>query len=436
MDNRKRTLSLVLPAIFLDFVGFSIIFPLFPQLADWYLLSSPDDPILRLIFSAASFFGTGNGATDIVLFGGILGGLYALLQFIAAPLWGTLSDRVGRKPVLLITIAGLFLAYCLWVFSGAFWVFFLSRVFAGTMSGNISAATAAIADVSHSKKRSASMALVGMSIGLGFIIGPAIGGILSLLSLQTGTSTSAAFALNPFSIPAAASALFSLCNFILIAIAFRETLSVEKRRSSAPVLLSLFKKPPYRGVGRVTVINFLFLTGYGGMEFTLTFLAYERLQFTALQNGMMFVYAGCLIALFQGGIIRRIAPKVGEKQLALIGFFLLPFGFLIMAFAHSAVQLYVSLTVLSAAGAAIIPCLTALVSLYAPSNAQGNVLGIFRAYGSLARAVGPLSASLIYWHYGATALYVGGAFFVCIPLLATIVLPKPHTQPEAASVAA
>ena len=184
----KSTMSIVFLTLFLDLVGFSIIFPLFPSLAKHYLQYDGDNYFLNLIFNSVSSLTAAGGVTDkisgIVLFGGALGALYSFLQFIAAPLWGTISDRIGRKPVLLVSVFGLAVSYLLWFFSGSFTTLIIARFIGGIMGGNISTATAVVADVTTSKNRSKGMALIGIAFAFGFILGPAMGGIFSLIRLD------------------------------------------------------------------------------------------------------------------------------------------------------------------------------------------------------------------------------------------------------------
>ncbi|MEX1098878.1 MAG: ferrochelatase, partial [Bacteriovoracaceae bacterium] len=160
----KSSIKIIFLTLFLDLVGFSIIFPLFPALAEHYLAVDGDNFFLRLIFDGVrALMATSEGAgafSSVVLFGGALGAIYSFLQFIAAPLWGGLSDRIGRRPVLLISVAGLALSYLLWFFSGSFTLLILARFVGGIMGGNISTATAVIADVTSQKIRSKGMAFV------------------------------------------------------------------------------------------------------------------------------------------------------------------------------------------------------------------------------------------------------------------------------------
>lgn len=429
-DHAKGSLKIVFLTLFLDLVGFSIIFPLFPALADHYLKVDRDNTFLKLIFDTIQTW-TSAGETSfnsLVLFGGVLGALYSLLQFIAAPIWGVVSDRIGRKPVLMISILGLAISYGFWFFAGSFTILILGRIIGGIMGGNISTATAVVADVTEKSNRSKGMAIIGVAFALGFIIGPAMGGIFSQVRLDLMYPELVQYGLNPFSTPALVAGLLSLFNLINLTMKFKETLPEEKRgksesdRSINPLVL--FRPLPYKGVNLTNFGHFFFLAAFSGMEFTLTFLAAERLNFSPMQNAYMFIYIGFIIAMVQGGYVRRKAHTIGEKRMALQGLvFVIP-GLLSIAYAQSTFLLYVGLFFLAVGSSMAIPTLTSLVSLYTPPEYQGKSVGIFRSLGALARVVGPLVAAVVYWRYGASSPYLIGSVFLIIPILMISRLPK------------
>jgi ferrochelatase len=426
----KTSIKLIFLTLFLDLVGFSIIFPLFPSLAAHYLKVDSDNYFLQLIFNALNTFADVGGASisGIVLFGGILGALYSVLQFFAAPVWGTLSDKYGRKPVLLVSIFGLFLSYVLWIFSGSFTLLIIARIIGGIMGGNLSVATAVVADVTDSKNRSKGMAFVGIAFALGFIFGPALGGILSMVDLTVYYPASVKFGINPFSMPAILAAGLSLINLIYIYYKFEETLPVEKRglgsvQGRSSNVFKMFKPLPYKEVNLTNYAYFLFIMAFSGMEFTLTFLAFERLGYSAMDNAYMFIFIGFIIAFVQGGYVRRKAHKIGEKKMAIQGLISIIPGLLLIAFSSTGVGLYFGLFFLAMGSAMAIPTLTSLVSLYTPSEEQGHSLGIFRSLGSLGRVFGPILASLIYWKYGASVPYILGSICLIFPILIISKLP-------------
>ncbi len=430
--DSKSSLKIVFLTIFLDLVGFSIIFPLFPSLAKHYLTTDADNVFLQAIFGSIqtiSQYTDGTGVfSGIVLFGGILGALYSLLQFIAAPMWGSLSDRIGRKPVLLISLTGLAISYVLWFFSGSFTLLIIARIIGGIMGGNISTATAVVADITTAENRSKGMATIGIAFALGFVVGPAIGGILSLIDLTKIYPSLVAYGINPFSMPAALSFFLAAFNVVWVSKRFKESLPPEKRgtihteRSANP--LKIFKPLPFPGVNLVNFGNFLFISAFSGMEFTLTFLAFERLGYTSMQNAYLFIYIGFILAMVQGGFVRRRAHLIGEKKMTLIGLFSLIPGLILIALAYSQWMLYAGLFFLSVGSSMVIPCLTTLVTFYTPAEKQGHSVGIFRSLGALGRVVGPIAASIIYYKEGSAAPYFVGAAFLLIPILMVMKLPE------------
>lgn len=428
----KKTLKIIFLTIFLDLLGFSIIFPLFPTLAKHYMTVDADNIFLKIIFGSiqsitnytqdSSLFG------EIVLFGGILGALYSLLQFVAAPMWGTLSDKIGRKPVLVISLSGMAISYLLWFFSGSFTLLIIARIIGGIMGGNISTATAVVADITSKENRSKGMAIIGVAFALGFVVGPALGGILSMWDLTIAHPEWALYGVNPFSMPAALAFCLSLFNVISVVLNFKESLPVEKRglgtikRSANP--LKIFKFLPYPGVNLVNFGHFLFLTAFSGMEFTLTFLAHERFNFTSMENAYIFIYIGFIIAFVQGGVVRRKAASVGEKKMAMMGLVAVIPGLVLIAFTQTITLLYLGLFFLAVGSSMVIPCLTTLVTLYTPPEEQGHSVGIFRSLGALARVAGPIFAAVLYYRFGSSFPYLIGSIFLLIPIYMVSKLPR------------
>lgn len=436
-ENAKSSIKIVFLTLFLDLIGFSIIFPLFPQLAKHYLETDGDNYFLQLIFGGIANLTQVGGAdvSAIVLFGGALGALYSLLQFVAAPLWGGISDRIGRKPVLMISVACLALSYGMWFFAGSFTMLILARFVGGIMGGNISTATAVVADVTEAKNRSKGMAFVGIAFALGFIFGPALGGISAQWDLTQTWPELAKYGVNPFSVPAAIACILSLYNFVSLWRKFEETLPASKRGDGAHQRtlnpLKLFAPLPYAGVNLTNFGHFLFLAAFSGMEFTLTFLAFERLGYSPMDNAYMFIFIGFVLAMVQGGVVRRRAASVGEKRMALMGLISVLPGLVLIGLAQTTWLIYAGLFFLAVGSAMAIPCLTSLVSLYTPAHEQGRSVGIFRSLGALARVIGPIAAALVYWRYGSATPYFAGALFLLLPIILIARLPQPPEQVEA-----
>lgn len=437
MKAGRSVTGVLFLTLFLDLVGFSIIFPLFPALLEHYLArEGPESAIGELAAWLQSW--TGAERTDDwrvqVLFGGLLGSVYSLLQFLFSPVWGRISDRVGRRPVLIVTVAGLALSHFLWVVAGSFTLFLLARVLGGVMSGNIATATAAMADVTSQRDRARGMGIIGAAFGLGFVLGPALGGALMHLGGGGEFDSHAAVGWHPFSVPALAAGLLSLANLAWVARRFPETLPPEQRgrstqhRTANP--LALFDAGLGAGLRRTNFAYLVFIAAFSGMEFTLAFLARDRLQWGPVEIAWLLTVAGLIIAAVQGGLVRRLAPRFGERRVAVAGLLLIVPGLLILARAGSGVAFYAGLVPMAVGSALAIPTLTALASLYAPPDRQGAALGAFRSVGALGRVLGPLAAALAYAHFDPHIPYLWGAVLLLVPVTLALTLPSPTAHPN------
>lgn len=414
----------------IDLAGFSIVFPLFPAILEFYLAKEGEAGFLGWILlqldSLARLAGAGQNFTP-VLFGGFLGSIYSILQFAFAPVWGRISDRLGRRPILLVTIAGTALSYLIWVFSGSFLLFVIARLIGGIMSGNLSVATAAVADVTSRENRAKGMGLVGAAFGLGFIVGPALGGLTSSINLLDLRPQWAMFGITPFTVPAAIAFLLSTLNLVWVHRRFRET-RLPQSRPEMPRI-----KNPLRGLAaaaapdirRANWVYFIFVLAFGGMEFTLTFLALERFGYSPVQMTAIFVYIGGLLIVTQGLLVRKAVPRFGEKPVLLCGLALVMSGLAALGLAGSVPGFYAALALLAVGSGLTNPSLSALVSLYSSADEQGRAMGTFRGLGSLARAIGPLVASALFWWFGSRTAYLAGAAALALPLFVGVRLPRP-----------
>ncbi|MGE9294509.1 MAG: MFS transporter [Puniceicoccales bacterium] len=428
--HKRRALGVVFFVLFIDLMGFSIIFPLYPAMLDHYL--GPD---------GGGWLGETFASPDkrflvTVLFGGILGSLYSILQFAFSPIWGRLSDRIGRRQVLLLTQAATALSYLGWVFSGQLWMLLATRVLAGIMSGNIAVATAAVSDVTGRENRSRGMAIVGVAFALGFLLGPAIGGISAQWNLLEAFPGLAAWGVNPFSIPAAVAMVLAAANLAFIQWGFKETLSEADREAARQRkdkadnrLLALFRVPS-GDIRRACSTNFWYTLSFSGMEFMLAFYAVEYFAYSAKDIGLMFLFIGFMLILVQGGFVRRMAPRMGEKKLTLAGIVFMMLSFILIAAIIRQSSFFVALGFMSIGSGLVFPCLVALVSLHADSAEQGRYLGLFRSAGSLARAFGPILAALLYYALGASVTYAVGAAVLLLPLMVLSRLRQPESAPK------
>lgn len=438
----RRTLGAVFLTIFLDLVGFSLVFPLGPALLDYYLgQEGPDGPLGALVVWLAGLVGaefTGNGHPPFAvtaLFGGLLGALFSFLQFFAAPYWGRWSDRCGRRPVLLITVSGTALAYGMWIFADSFWLFLVSRIAAGVMAGNLSVATAAIADSTTPERRARGMALVGVAFGLGFVMGPAIGGYSAMFNPLTWWPELAAFGIHPFSTPALLGTLLGILNLVWVWKGLPETWPKERREAAQSD--SMVERPGLQLIARTrepavrltNLVYFLFILAFAGMEFSVTFLAAERLGYGPAQNAHIFVFLGAVLLLVQGGFVRRYAHRVGERKLARLGLAAAFAAYAGLSLAQTTGMFYLGLAFLGISAGLINPTFSALVSLYSPESRQGANLGAYRAAGSLGRVGGPILGGVLYWWVGSATLYLIAAVWTILPLMLAMRLP-PVVKPS------
>lgn len=444
-DKSRTVMGLAFLTVFLDMVGFSILFPLFPDMLRHYIGVEGTDSFVGQI---AETLGRWVDAEDPLkslavhaFFGGLLGSVYSLCQFLMAPFWGTLSDRFGRRRILLVTLFGTVLGYLAWIFADTFLLLLISRLLGGVMAGNISTASAAVADVTTEKNRAHGMGMIGAGIGLGFVFGPAIGGLSASWDVLAQLPELAEFGLHPFSGPAFLALCMAVFNFVWAAKSFPETLDPKNKEGEGERTLrpwTSLKKLDHPGLRRANLAYFSYFLIFGSMEFTLTFLASDRLGYGPRQNMWMFVFVGLMIALIQGGFVRRLAPRIGEVRLAFVGMLATLPGLVLVGMTHTTGMLYGGLFFMAAGSALVMPCLSALVSRYAPSQNQGLALGVFRSLGSLSRTIGPLMGGILFYAIAPWAPYFLGAAALVWPVLLTRALPQPEPKiaaPESDSAA-
>lgn len=370
--SQKRPLLVVFLIVFLDLAGAGILVPVIPYVVEPWSRDGLTVGLLALGFSAA--------------------------QFLAAPFLGVLSDRYGRRPVLLGSLAGTALGYFLFAWGPSLAILFLARILDGATGGNISTAQAAIADISSPKDRAKNFGLIGAAFGLGFIIGPAAGGALSRISLHA---------------PALGAGLFSLFTLFVTWLMFKETLPEAKRSRTlnaaamnplAQVMQGVYRGEFRRLLGAVFMLNF----GLAALQTNFSVFTRDRFGYTAADNAWIFTFLGFVAALTQGLLLRKLAPMFGEDRLAWGGAILGALGFVFVAMATGSGMLYASI-LLTALGFGLTgPSLTGLISRRAGAEEQGVWLGIAQAWASMTRVVGPVSAGLLYDHVSRPAPYWGG----------------------------
>jgi MFS family permease len=433
-ESKPLSLGVIFLTLCIDLVGFSIIFPLFPAMLEYYLGREGHAGLLGWMLDRVEAFAAFAGADPRftpVLFGGLLGSLYSLLQFLTAPAWGHLSDRIGRRRVLLLTVAGTAFSYLLWIFAGSFWLLIVARVIGGAMSGNLSVATAAVADVTSRENRAKGMGLVGAAFGLGFIIGPGLGGLASVHDFLAGHPQLAAYGVNPFSTAALIALVCSLLNLAWISARFRETLTAGARAEAVATprvrhpLKALFAITDVR-VRLANLLYYVFALAFSAVEFSLTFVAAERFAYTPRQMIAIFIFLGIASIVTQGVLVRRLVPVLGERRVLLAGLVFMMASLFLLGFATTQAVFYVGLACLSLGSGFTNATISALISLYSGASEQGQVLGVFRSLGSLARAVGPVGGGLFYWWLGSQLLYALGGGMLLAPIILGLRLPPPE----------
>lgn len=438
--HRTKPLSLgvIFLTLYIDLIGFSIFFPVGPAMLEWYVNRESEGGALAKLIHHLQALAHAAHASDLAtgaLFAGALGSVYALMQFVFSPVWGARSDRVGRRPVLLMTIAGNALSYLLLFFSGSFLLFFAGRVLGGIMGGNIAVAIASVSDVTTRENRAKGMGVVGVAFGLGFLTGPAIGGLSAGLNLLARWPGLAAYGVHPFSVPAAIACGLCLANLLWVRARFTETLPPEARGGAAATLRernplhSLFQQPD-AAIRRVNVVGFVVTFGFSFFESVISFFTAEALGYTPRDLTLIFVNIGLVSIFTQGVLARRYVPKLGEKLSAVGGMALIAFAFAGLGYAigmaRSAPLLYLMLTLSTLGSGFANVGLSSLVSLYASPEEQGKVVGIYRSLGFLARALSPAVAGWLFFNSGGTFTFVIASLILLVSAGLGTALPRPH----------
>jgi|AMFO01.1.fsa_nt_gi Arabinose efflux permease len=369
-----RALIPVLFTVFLDLLGFGIVIPLLTFYAEQYNASAIDVTLLMAC--------------------------YSLAQFLMAPVWGALSDRYGRRPILLFSVGAS--AVCLSGFAAAntLWLLFLFRTLHGACAANISTAQAAVADLTPPEKRAMGMGLIGAAFGVGFTLGPWIGGELSRFG---------------YAAPIWLAAGLAVLNFVMALAMLPETRGIRgdaeptnraQRTLNPKRFLRVIGHPV---VGLCVVLTFVTTFAFGMMESTFTLFAEHLRDLDAPTVGRYFGVAGLVMIIVQGGLIGRLVKRFGEAPLVPVGLLLLALGLAALPFAPPPLAM-VSVFVLIAIGQGISsPSLNALISKGTSPDEQGFVLGANQSMSALARVIGPATAGLLYAKLAPQAPFLAGA---------------------------
>ncbi len=382
----KRTpVYLVLLTVFIDLLGFGIIIPLLP-------------------FYAQHF-----GAAPTII--GLLSSSYSFMQFLFVPFWGRLSDRIGRRPIILMSVTGSFISYLIFGFANSLPILFFSRMLAGFMGANISTAQAYIADTTSFEERAKYMGLIGAAFGTGFMFGPFIGGVMSNIS---------------YGAPGFFASGLSLTNAILAYFMLPESL---KEKSAPTRKLSLLNTTAIRhafqkkGIGNLVLVFFFYTFAFSILYVAFPLFSETVLKYDAADNGYFFAYVGLVGIIIQGGVIGKLARKFGERSLVVAGLASFLISLILVPDTHGLSSLIILATLLAVGSAFITPCLTSLISKYAGTGEQGATLGVSQSFSSLGRVIGPFWGGFILGAAGTTWPFYTGSMLIVIALILALRLP-------------
>jgi MFS transporter, DHA1 family, tetracycline resistance protein len=372
---KKSPLASILSIVFIDLIGFGMIIPILPLYAQRFQATE-----LQIGFLLAS---------------------YSFMQFLASPVLGWFSDRYGRKPVLLCSLIGSATGYILMADATSLKMLFLARILAGVAGASVGTASAYIADITPPENRSKRMGLIGAAFGIGFVLGPAIGGLLSQWSVVA-----------PFWFAAS----LSIINAVLMWIVLPEPDKYAARQQGRVNFKETFEKAGSWRLGTITITYFIAIAGFAIVTVIYPQVGHRRFDLNQSQISFIFVMVGLIGAAIQGGGIGRLVKRFGDLNLAIIGFAVMAISMMLMPLAGS-VPLFLLFTVGLAVGNSLSqPTMNAIASKGASAELQGRVLGVIQSAGSLGRVFGPVLAGFLLSgdhtrpnpQYGNTPFLAGG----------------------------
>jgi DHA1 family tetracycline resistance protein-like MFS transporter len=384
-----RPLLIIFLTIFVNLVGFGIIIPLLP-------------------FYAETF-----GASPLVI--GLLFAVFSLCQLLAAPALGDLSDRYGRRPILIFSLAGTVVSFVMLALAHSIAMLFAARIVDGLSGGNISTARAYVADITEPKDRARAYGIIGAAFGLGFILGPALSGVLSGIS---------------YTAPIWAAAGLTVIATVMAWFWLPETVHRTQAGTGNPFgyLPALMRRPAIR---RVLTIDFIYWMAFATFQTTFSLFVARRFGFGVSKTGYFFAAFGLLGAVIQGGLIRPVVNRLGDKPTFLLGLGFGLIGLVAAALAHSVTLFAVALVPLALGIGFGHPTMSSLVSLVARGDEQGRVQGAASAVESLGRTIGPVWGNASLQHYGESMPYLSAAalLFLTVLLTAGFQVGEPDTIP-------
>ena len=393
-SSGRSPLVVLFLTVFIDLMGFGIVIPLLPIYAK-QMNATP--------FAA-----------------GALIAVYSLMQLVFAPAWGRISDDIGRRPVLLMCLAGSAMSYLLLAGAWRLEVLFLARVLAGVAGASIPVAQAYIADVTGPAERARGMGLIGAAFGLGMVIGPALGGGLSLLGPR---------------VPEGFAAGLCLANVLVAAYRLPESLPGSVGRPAPfrhPLSLASLRDAAARpGAAGLLAVFFLVTLGFAVLEGTFSLAAADRYGYSQAQVDWLWVYMGLVAVVVQGWLVGRLARRLPERALIVLGSAALGLGFLGIPFAGSAIGLLTALALVVGGQGLASPSLSSLISKTVEESVYGEALGVSQSLSAGARVLGPAGGGLIFSRFDASAAYLAAAACAAGALGLSLLGVRPGGQAEA-----
>jgi DHA1 family tetracycline resistance protein-like MFS transporter len=363
---RRASLLVLFLTVFIDLIGFGMVIPFLSYYAREY------------------------GASGTTV--GAVVGVYSIMQFFFAPIWGRVSDRIGRRPVILISLTASCAGYFLFGVAHSLVVLFISRIIAGAGGANIGTAQAYIADTTTVENRAKGMGLIGAAFGMGFILGPPLSGILATVGIHHGLAGNF--------LPGMTAAAMSLTALLIALFVLGEskTPDVTVRTGMPPQ----FDKRVWREMAHQRMLLatmatlFVSLLAVAGMETSVTLHARDRFHFTQLQLAYFFLFMGVIVAVIQGGLIGKLARALGERTLVTIGAASFTLGLALVPLIWRVPLLYGVAFFIAIGQGLTYPSLTSLVTKASPRSEHGSMLGLATGVGSLARFLGPIVSGVFY----------------------------------------
>lgn len=391
MASRPLQYATIFFVCFIDVLGFGIVIPVLPLYAEHF------------------------GATPLQI--GWLVGIFSLAQFLCAPAWGKLSDRIGRRPVLLIGLAGTVAGYTLMGLAQTVALLMIARAIDGIAGANIGAAQAYLADISPPENRAKAMGLLGAAFGLGFVFGPALGGWSAIF-------------FRSYAAPMYIAAGLAAVNFFFVLFCLPESRAPGAAKSERePLFPNLFTHVEQGTYLRALAGYFLSVAGFSMMTTLFALMLWHRFGLDAAHAAFIFAGVGLIGVIIQGGLIGRLVRRFGEAPLALAGAVSMAAGLAGLAASRSVPEMLAATVLIGIGNSLLMPTMSSLASRSAEAAWQGRALGVMQSGGSLARWLGPLLAGLLLswqdtrgayalWPLAVSAVVLAAAIGVLVPLRA------------------